>query len=208
MSNDGAANNTSNSTALLSENKLNLIHMGVEIILFGAICFYFNKKNKSMRDEIVELKLQVEENHEKYVKHINDIYKILNYNHRVHPIIPIVTTGPLNNSNLGMTNRKNPAKVEVIEDDPKTKSNENVSSKIRPKKSETPPSDDEEENDIEQDEGESDIEKEIADDLKELAESNEESQVKESDNTGKTELEFISSADVGNGKRGRKKKTI
>jgi hypothetical protein len=59
------------------DNTARMIHVGTEIVLIGGIFFYFNNQIKSVKNEVKELKIKIEENQEAYNKHLNNLYSLI-----------------------------------------------------------------------------------------------------------------------------------
>lgn len=62
-----------------------MIHMGAEIVLLGGIIFYFNGQTKTLKNEIKDLKVKIEEQQEVTNKHFNNLYAVIDQMKRAPP---------------------------------------------------------------------------------------------------------------------------
>lgn len=59
------------------ENNTKIIHIASELILVGAISFYFNNQIKTLKSDIIDLKTKMENETAANNKHFNNLYSLI-----------------------------------------------------------------------------------------------------------------------------------
>lgn len=92
-----------------------IVHVAAEVILLGGIAFYFNNQVKSLRNEVRELKLKLEEITESNNKHLNNLYSLMDKMNRTMMTPPAsFFPKPSMEGTMGLRQRKKPAETPPI----------------------------------------------------------------------------------------------